>query len=204
MPIAFYLCTLEPVQDSGQHTLLGFEHSDAPFVDANTGGICNWVCNCKYLPYQRRKDYCHRQNGYSASASTRHLICWTRNSWNPIGLTSLTLDTTRLSNKPDLDDIYKALVTTCRTIQRFEYVSLVACIDAGVNGPVWFFLYSVLSLSPPMMTWFPFSDLWSSPLWTLWFYCVSAYPNSPFLRTSWYRWVYPRPYQPYLWSGWSI
>ena len=65
------------------------------------------------------------------SVSTRHLICW--NSWNPTGLTTLTLDTTRLLNKPDLDNIYKALATTCHTIQHFEYVGLVACIDAGVN-----------------------------------------------------------------------
>jgi hypothetical protein len=65
------------------------------------------------------------------SVSTRNLVCW--HSWNPTGLTALTLDTTRLSNKPDLDDIYNALAITCHTIQHFEYVGLVACIDAGVN-----------------------------------------------------------------------
>ena len=65
------------------------------------------------------------------SISTRNRICW--DSWNPTGLTALTLDTTCLSNKPDLDDIYNALSTTCDTIQRFEYVGLIACMDVGVN-----------------------------------------------------------------------
>ena len=54
--------------------------------------------------------------------------------WNPIGLTALTLDTTRSSNKPDLDNIYHALATTCHTLQHFEYQGFVACIDnAEVN-----------------------------------------------------------------------
>jgi hypothetical protein len=65
------------------------------------------------------------------SVSTRNLVCW--HSWNLTGVTALTLDTTRLSNKPDLDDIYNALATSCHTIQHFEYIGLVACIDAGVN-----------------------------------------------------------------------
>ena len=65
------------------------------------------------------------------SVSTLHLVCW--NSWNPTGLTALTLDTTRLPNKPDLDDIYNALASARHTIQHFEYIGLVACIDIGVN-----------------------------------------------------------------------
>ena len=67
----------------------------------------------------------------SVSPQARHLVCW--DSWKPTGLTSLTLDTTQLSNKPDLDGIYNALASTCHTIQHFEYVGLVACIDAGVK-----------------------------------------------------------------------
>jgi hypothetical protein len=43
------------------------------------------------------------------SISTRNLIRW--DSWSPSGLTALTLDTTSLSDKPDLDDIYYALAT---------------------------------------------------------------------------------------------
>ena len=53
--------------------------------------------------------------------------------WNPTGLTALTLDTTRLWNKPDLDGIYHALATTCHTLQHFEYQGLVACVDNEVN-----------------------------------------------------------------------
>ena len=53
--------------------------------------------------------------------------------WIPTGLTALTLDTTRLWNKPDLDGIYHALATTCHTLQHFEYQGLVACIDNDVN-----------------------------------------------------------------------
>jgi hypothetical protein len=60
------------------------------------------------------------------------VVCW--DLWNPSGLTYLTLDTTRLWNKPDLDDIYHALATTCHTIQHFQYQGLIACIDnAQVN-----------------------------------------------------------------------
>ena len=65
------------------------------------------------------------------SVSTLNLVCW--KSWNPTGLTQLTLDTTRLLNKPDLDDIYNALASARHTIQHFEYIGLVACIDIGVN-----------------------------------------------------------------------
>ena len=55
--------------------------------------------------------------------------------WNPIGLTVLTLDTTRLWNPPDLDDIYHALATTSHTLQHFEYRGLFACTDnAEVNA----------------------------------------------------------------------
>ena len=55
------------------------------------------------------------------------LVFW--DLWNPTGLTALTLDTTQLWNKPDLDDIYHVLATTCNTIQHFEYKGLIACID---------------------------------------------------------------------------
>lgn len=48
-----------------------------------------------------------------------HLVDWA--SWDITGLTTLTLDTTRLWNKPDLDGIYHALATTCNTLQHFEY-----------------------------------------------------------------------------------
>ena len=48
-----------------------------------------------------------------------HLVEW--GSWNTAGLTSLTLDTTFLWNKPDLDGIYQALANACRTLQHFEY-----------------------------------------------------------------------------------
>jgi hypothetical protein len=65
------------------------------------------------------------------SISPRNLIRW--DSWIPNGLTALILDTTSLSNKPDLDDIYNALAASCHTIQHFEYVGLVACVDVGVN-----------------------------------------------------------------------
>ena len=54
--------------------------------------------------------------------------------WNTTGLTSLTLDTTCLWNKPDLDDIYCALATTCHTLQHFEYQGLIACIENEVNS----------------------------------------------------------------------
>lgn len=63
--------------------------------------------------------------------SARNLVCW--DSWSPTGLTALTLDTTCLVNKPNLDDIYNALASTCHTIQYFEYQGFIACIDAGVN-----------------------------------------------------------------------
>jgi hypothetical protein len=56
-----------------------------------------------------------------------NFVYW--NLWNPTGLTDLTLDTTRLFNKPDLDGIYHALATCCQTIQHFEYRGLVNCID---------------------------------------------------------------------------
>ena len=49
--------------------------------------------------------------------------------WIPTGLTALTLDTTRLWNKPDLDGVYHALVATCHTLQHFKYQGFVACID---------------------------------------------------------------------------
>ena len=55
------------------------------------------------------------------------LVCW--DLWNPTGLTTLTLDTTCLWNKPDLEDIYHLLATICNTIQHFEYKGLIACID---------------------------------------------------------------------------
>ena len=48
-----------------------------------------------------------------------HLVDW--GSWNTTGLTALTLDTTHLWNKPDLDDIYRALANTSHTLQRFEF-----------------------------------------------------------------------------------
>jgi hypothetical protein len=61
-----------------------------------------------------------------------NLVHW--DLWNPTGLTALTLDTTHLWNKPDLDDIYHALATTRHTLQHFKYQGLVACIDnAEVN-----------------------------------------------------------------------
>ena len=61
-----------------------------------------------------------------------NLVHW--DSWNPTGLTSLILDTTRLQNKPNLDEIYHALATTCSTLQHFQYQGLVACIDNLVVG----------------------------------------------------------------------
>ncbi|KAF8804110.1 hypothetical protein BYT27DRAFT_7108039, partial [Phlegmacium glaucopus] len=48
-----------------------------------------------------------------------NLVDW--GSWNTTGLTSLTLDTTHLWNKPDLDGIYYALANACHTLQHFEY-----------------------------------------------------------------------------------
>jgi hypothetical protein len=59
--------------------------------------------------------------------SDHNLVHW--NLWNPSGLTALTLDTTGLWDKPDLDDIYHALAITCHTIQKFKYQGLVSCID---------------------------------------------------------------------------
>jgi hypothetical protein len=47
------------------------------------------------------------------------LVFW--NLWEPTGLTELRLDTTLLFNKPDLEEIYHALSTTCRTLQHLEY-----------------------------------------------------------------------------------
>ena len=67
----------------------------------------------------------------SSSSSTYHPVCW--HLWKPTGLTALRLDTTSLSNIPNLNDIYNALASTRHTIQHFEYVGLVACIDTGVN-----------------------------------------------------------------------
>ena len=63
----------------------------------------------------------------------RHLNVVHWDLWNPTGLTALTLDTTRLWNKPDLNGIYCALAATCHTLQHFEYQGLVACIDDEVN-----------------------------------------------------------------------
>ena len=56
-----------------------------------------------------------------------HLVDW--GSWNTTGLTSLTLNTTRLWNKPDLDGIYHALATTRHTLQHFEYQGLAPYVN---------------------------------------------------------------------------
>ena len=55
------------------------------------------------------------------------LICW--DLWCPRRLTSLTLETACLSNKPDLEDIYAMLATTCNTLQKFHYLGLISSID---------------------------------------------------------------------------
>lgn len=68
----------------------------------------------------------------STQNSSLPVVCW--DLWHPAGLTSLTLDTTRLWNKPDLDSIYRALATTCHTIQHFQYQGLIACIDNARVG----------------------------------------------------------------------
>ena len=60
-----------------------------------------------------------------------NVVHW--NFWNPTGLTALTLDTTRLWNRPDLDGIYYALAATCHTLQHFEYQGRVACFDNEEN-----------------------------------------------------------------------
>ena len=49
--------------------------------------------------------------------------------WSPTGLTVLTLETACLWNKPDLNDIYHILSTTCCTIQHFKYLGLISSID---------------------------------------------------------------------------
>lgn len=51
--------------------------------------------------------------------SDHHLVDWA--SWNTFGLTTLTLDTTYLWNRPDLDGVYHALANACHTLQHFEY-----------------------------------------------------------------------------------
>lgn len=63
--------------------------------------------------------------------SDRNPINWTL--WNPTGLTSLTLDATRLWEKPNLDDIYHLLATTCHTIQYFEYQGYISTINNPEN-----------------------------------------------------------------------
>ena len=59
--------------------------------------------------------------------SSDSLVCW--ELWSPRGLTTLTLETVGLWNKPDLDDIYHLLATTCHTLQHFEYLGAISSID---------------------------------------------------------------------------
>ena len=59
--------------------------------------------------------------------SSDSLVCW--ELWCPRGLTTLTLETVGLWNKPDLDDIYHLLATTCHTLQHFEYLGAISSID---------------------------------------------------------------------------
>ena len=55
------------------------------------------------------------------------LVFW--DLWNPSGLTALTLETACLWNKPDLDDIYLILATTCQTLQHLKYQGLIGSLD---------------------------------------------------------------------------
>ena len=55
------------------------------------------------------------------------LVFW--DLWNPSGLTALTLETACLWNKPDLDDIYHILATTCQTLQHLTYQGLIGSLD---------------------------------------------------------------------------
>ena len=55
------------------------------------------------------------------------LVFW--DLWNPSGLTALTLETACLWNKPDLDDIYHILATTCQTLQHLKYQGLIGSLD---------------------------------------------------------------------------
>ena len=61
--------------------------------------------------------------------SSDSLVCW--NLWSPRGLTALTLETACLCqwNKPDLDDIYHILATTCHTLQHFKYLGAISSVD---------------------------------------------------------------------------
>ena len=56
--------------------------------------------------------------------------------WNPTGLTALFLDTTHILevDRPDMDEIYHILATTCQTLQCFEYQGYISSINnAGAN-----------------------------------------------------------------------
>ena len=55
------------------------------------------------------------------------LVFW--DLWRPTRLTELRLDTRFLYNKPDLDEIYHALSTTCLTLRHLEYQGLISSLD---------------------------------------------------------------------------
>ena len=153
-PIFLTIQAVRPIRPWEREMLLPHAHRfKSLHVETNSGYLANVLWLSLNIPMPRLEVFeskisntsriCIRVNRNTAtvdetvnifpsvSTQARHLVCW--DSWKPTGLTSLTLDTTQLSNKPDLDGIYNALASTCHTIQHFEYVGLVACIDAGVK-----------------------------------------------------------------------
>ena len=78
------------------------------------------------------------------TTSDRNLINWAL--WNPTGLTFLTMDATRLWEKPNLDDIYRLLATTCYTIKHFEYLGYISTINNPENPQTHLLLPALRSL----------------------------------------------------------
>ena len=110
---------------------------------ASEGSLANiiWMQMGKNMPMPSLEEFeteisgssCISMNGKLATDEniippvSDGLVFW--NHWKPTGLTKLRLDTTLLFNKPDLDEIYHALSTTCLTLHHLEYQGLIGSLD---------------------------------------------------------------------------
>ena len=153
-PIFLTIQAVRPIRPWEREMLLPHAHRfKSLHVETNSGYLANVLWSSLNIPMPRLEVFeskisntsriCIRVSRNTAtvdetvnilpsvSSSIYHPVCW--HLWKPTGLTALRLDTTSLSNKPNLNDIYNALASTRHTIQHFEYVGLVACIDTGVN-----------------------------------------------------------------------
>jgi hypothetical protein len=119
-------------------------------VKASAGFLANLLWTAMDMPMPRLKTFDTIISNTSRLGVTRKIVSIDENvniippvyrhnsvdwgSWNTTGLTALTLDTTRLWNQPDLDDIHHALASTCHTLQHFEYQGLVPYVNVTEVG----------------------------------------------------------------------